>query len=130
MKDKERYAHLLMLADDAVCCVLQPQAHDFKIDSQYNGHVAAFGVSIVMSGVMPTLAYFNNSTNETQTVLRLFSKMVVADGFPVPDEDFSTAENLYATAARMSYDRLDNFRREILECSVALKQVIRTYKLV
>lgn len=127
MKDKVRYTRLLQLADEAIIAVLHPEDYGYSLDSQYNSHVAAFGVSILQSGVNPTLAYFMGSTDQTKTILELLCKMLVADNFPVAGERYDTAQELYMTAVTMSAARATEFRKTILDYAVALKQVIRTY---
>lgn len=128
--DKQRYAHLLQLADNAVRVVLKPgPTNGFRIDSQYNGHIAAFGVSVLMSGIKPTLAFFKGSTAETKTILELLGHMVIAEGFPNAGEHYATAEDLYATVVSMNAAREGEFKTLVLDCAVALKHVIRTYNL-
>lgn len=128
--DKQRYAHLLALADNAVNAVLAPSpGNQYQVDSQYNGHIAAFGVSVLMSGIKPTLAYFKGSTDETKTILKLLGHMVIGEGFPEAGENYATPEGLYAAAISMNEERMSKFKTLVLECSVALKHVIRTYNL-
>ena len=67
--DKNKYGAMLRLADDAVVAVLAPGREG--VPSIYNGHVASFGVSVLMIGVNPTFAYFKDSTPETWNVLEL-----------------------------------------------------------
>lgn len=128
--ERQRYEHLLQLADNAVQTVLAPvPENEYRIDSQYNGHIAAFGVSVLMSGIKPTLAFFKGSTAETKTILELLGRMVTAEGFPHAGENYATADGLYAAVVSMNAARESEFKTLVLECAVALKHVIRTYNL-
>lgn len=128
MVDRNRYRQLLAVADRVIRDVLSPD-EDFVVDSQYDGHVASFGVSILLSGIRPTLAYYRGSTPKTLTVLELIRRMILEDGFPGNGEDFSSVDKLYATVVRMTSGRREEFKNSVLDYAVVLKHVIRTYNL-
>ena len=128
--DKERYEHLIDLADKAIEAELKPKEHLYQVDSQYKGHVAAFGVSVLMSGIKPTFAYFNDSKDKIKTTVLVLLGHMIKDDQPECFVNYPTAEELYDTVVEMTPEEEDEFRKRILEYAVALKHVIRTYKLV
>ena len=86
-----------------------------SIDSSHNGQVSALGVSILMIGLKPTIAvYFQDK--KRRKLLEVIARMLNKKG----------AEEL---AREIVKDRNDSLKTDILNCSVALKQVIRTYDL-
>lgn len=101
------------------------------IPDSYNGQVAALGVIITMSGLRPALAiyYQNNEQNSPyrKAVLEVIAKMITYD--TENNFSFSNAKEMFRYAVRQDAD-LKRLRQEVIECSIALKQVIRTYNLV
>ena len=144
--NKTRNNYLVKLADDAlleqtanenfgVSRILRNNNQD--IEEAYNGAVAALGVSIAMSELRPSLAiYYQDKPNSPtrpkanrRSVLDVIARMITADN--ECDLDFSAdgkyAENLFRHA--IAHD--DNgLKKEVIDCAIALKQVVRTYNLV
>lgn len=107
------------------------------IPASYNGQISALGVSVAMNGLCATLAtYYKGSNNDTRAVdrrpiLEVIARMIHADSvvnsaFP----QITNAENLMRAAIRLDSSKQKILQKEIIECAVALKQVIRTYNLV
>lgn len=92
-----------------------------EIYSSYNGYVAALGVSVLMTGLIPTLAiyYQDNDGVCRKNVLEVIAEMVGEN----------SARQLMETALR-SPQRRKELQKKVVESSIALKQVVRTYKLV
>lgn len=144
--NKSRNNYLVRLADEAlreqtandnlgVSRILKENNQD--IDEAYNGSVAALGVSIAMSELRPSMAiYYQDKPNSPtrpkanrRSVLDVVSRIITMD--TACNFDFSAdgkyAENLFRYA--IAHD--DNgLKKEVVECSIALKQVVRTYNLV
>ena len=108
-----------------------------NISDSYNGQISALGVSIAMTGICPTLAiYYKGSNNETRAVdrrpiLEVIARMIHNDAllkstYPT----IHNAESLLRFAINANRDTLKILQREIVNCAVALKQVVRTYNLV
>lgn len=89
---------------------------DGTIDSAYNGQVSALGVSILMIGLKPTIAVYYQDKDKRRKLLDVIAKML----------DKKNAEELTQEIVQDPDDRL---KTSIMNCSVALKQVIRTYEL-
>lgn len=92
-----------------------------EIYRSYNGYVAALGVSVLMTGLIPTLAiyYQDNDGVCRKNVLEVIAEMVGEN----------SARQLMETALRSSQRRKE-LQKKVVESSIALKQVVRTYKLV
>lgn len=108
-----------------------------NINESYNGQISSLGVSIAMNGLCPTLAiYYKESNNETRTVNRrpileiiacmIHSDELLKNTYPTIHD----AESLLRFAINTNRDILKMLQREIIDCAVALKQVVRTYNLV
>lgn len=100
-------------------------------NDSYDGKIAGFGVSIVMSGLLPTLAiYYSKKESEDlylRNILDVIAKMIKKDRGT--DCSINDAVSLlrYAINTKLRTSDCDILKREILECSIALKQVFRTY---
>ena len=107
------------------------------IEDAYNGSIAALGVSIAMSGLLPSLAiYYQDKPNSNtrpkanrRSVLDVVARMITLD--ETNPWDFSNsskfAENFFRYAINNNTSQL---KIEVEECAIALKQVVRTYNLV
>lgn len=151
--NKNRMNDLIKWADQALqeqskqhapgCSKVLIKSEDPKsnntINESYNGSVAALGVSIAMSELLPTLAiYYQDKPNSTakpkanrRSVLDVIARIMYKDNY----HDFSEGEenpkypdNLFRYAINHSND--SRLKQEVIECSIALKHVVRTYKLV
>ena len=152
--NKTRNNYLIKLADE----VLREQTdnnelgitkilNDGNIEDAYNGSVAALSVSIAMSELRPALAiYFQDKSKESKenkekesktkanrrSVLDAIARMISKD--EDKDNEWNSlseggkyAENLFRYAIRKDDAKL---KKEVIDCAIALKQVVRTYNLV
>lgn len=111
--------------------------NDGNILDSYNGSVAALGVSIAMGELRPALAIYYQEKSERgarskanrRSVLDIIARMITKD--TDCQLDFSS-EGLHAkNMFRYAIEQNDNsLKQEIIDCSIALKQVVRTYNLV
>ena len=141
---KERINMLIQWADEAL------QEQEANIDAgiskvldngnildTYNGSVAALGVSIAMGELRPALAIYYQEKSERgarpkanrRSVLDVIARIVTKDTY----NQWNFSENgLFAkNMFRYAIEQNDtNIKQEIIDCSIALKQVVRTYNLV
>lgn len=104
------------------------------IPESYNGQVAALGVSISIIGLIPTLAiyYQDNDTQKAnrRTVLDIIASIL--DKHYKYDFKGQAKKILeFALDARKTgnNEKLDKLKKDVVNSSLALKQIIRTYKL-
>lgn len=105
----------------------------FYIKSNYDGKVSGFGIAVALSGLRPALAmYFNESSEvKTRPILEAIAKIIVEDGeYGCLPENEATAEGLLRHALSVQGGELDRMKKYVLEASIALKQIVRTYELV
>lgn len=133
--DKQTNSTLMRYADEVLRedkCPLFKKDDPTSIYSSYNGQIAALGVSILMIGLKPTVSvYYQDKPKDNEAyrrcLLGVIAKMLEKDGKWYPTQD---SEN-YAKALTRDIlkEENDKLKTDILNCSIALKQVIRTYKL-
>ena len=126
---KSRNNELIQLADT----ILKQSAmyKDGQIPETYNGKTAALGVSVAMSGLLPTLAMYYQDYEKNKPSRRNILD-VVAKMIKMPNGSgtyYKDAETLLRYAVDHPND-LAYLKKEVIDCSIALKQVVRTYNLV
>lgn len=132
--NKTRNNELIRLADESLNGtdgVLFKSNSTTDIDSAYNGQIASLAVSIAMSGLRPALAIYYQDSSSTKVnrraVLTVIADMMRRDHYS--GGEITDAQTLFRYSLRNDIDLMD-LQREVEECSIALKQVVRTYNLV
>ena len=124
--NKKQYEEWVVKADNALKeSNLFKDENKQEIYKSYNGYIAALGVSILTMGLKPTLCIYYQDNNDgvcRKKVLDVIAKMIGE----------KNAKNLLKTtlSKESTEDQLKDLQRSVIESSVALKQVVRTYKLV
>lgn len=141
MVDKKEIEKLMSIADKVLHenkDGMVANADSCEIYDSYNGQIAALGVSISMIGLIPTLAiYYQDSTvgnkPNRRTVIAVIARMLELADSRYQFEDKQKGVLEYALRLSKSVDKqadLKKLKKNVLSCSVALKHVVRTYKLV
>ena len=101
--------------------VLDRTFTDGVVPSAYNGYISSFGASIMQSGLLPTLALFENTNASTKENKEYLSYLIVQ----VLRGDSADVSLLrYVLNANQEF-----LKKEILDISIAIKLSIRTFKL-
>lgn len=151
--NKKRNKDLIYFADRVLNEKEFIPMNDNSILDSYNGQIASLSVSIAISGLLPTLAIFyqdkpeeaDNNKAYRRNVLNVVAKMISMD-----NESWNFSHNKLFAKNLLSYvitldkqcseesargideskKQLNELRKEIIDCAIALKQVVRTYILV
>jgi CRISPR-associated protein Cmr5 len=92
------------------------------IPSSYNGYISSFGASIIQSGLLPTLALFENTNSKTAQEKKLLTDIILN----VLSEEYQPRSLLrYVLEQKDVY----KVKQEIINISIAIKLTIRTFKL-
>lgn len=98
------------------------------IDKELKGYIASLGASILMSGLIPTLAVFaaddTNSQAARYLVLDWISKLIRTENKANAQQN---AKDFFESALKVPNELA--LEQEILNASIALKLCIRTFKL-
>ena len=121
--NKRQYEEWVIKADEALqrSALFKDVAHQ-KIYKSYNGYVAALGVSVLMIGLVPTLSIYYQ---DNEDVCRKNVLEVIADMLRI-----GTSRQLMENALNSSANERQELQKKVIESSIALKQVVRTYELV
>lgn len=131
--NKETNAKLMGIAENVLNT---PNCQLFKsedtIYESYNGQVASLGVSILTIGLKPSISVFyqdapkqegNYNDAYRRVILEVIAKMLSQYR---NNYHFNNARELCRAVIN---DERDSMKTDIINCSIALKEVIRTYKL-
>lgn len=135
---------LIKLADEVLVSSKIKSSGSNTIDKSYNGSAAAFGVTVLMSGLVPALVMYYQDAGEKseinrRVILEAVGQMIRLDkqatamiaGRPM-NQSISGADTLLQAAVKSASNKslLKQLSHEVIECATALKLIIRTYKLV
>jgi len=95
------------------------------IKDSYNGQTASLGVTIAMSGLRPALAIYQKKTEECDK-LQILNAIAIMMGYNQKDAGLE----LFRKILKCDISKINDYKKDIIDCCIALKQVIRTYKLV
>ena len=122
--DKKLNRELMGYAEECLQNSACPLYKDWKkgiINESYNGQVSALGVSVLMIGLRATLAVYYQDDNRRR-LLEVIVQMI-------NKKKGTTYSNAYAFVHEAIQSNEEQWKSLVVDCSVALKQVIRTYKL-
>lgn len=126
MRTNERNKTLLDRADDLLTASSQYKdalyIHGTEfIASEHSSKVSAFPVSVAMMGLKPTLAIYHKNAH---SVVGLIAEMLILDNKIDGYQDYEPAER-FVNYAFENYS--EEFKQAVIENSLALKAVIRTF---
>ena len=144
--DKNRISKLIPIADEALAGSSM-LGKDKTINSSYDGLVSAFPVSVAMSGLKPTIIIYAQDKDSgkvnrgviLEVLLKMLLKMMKMDGFTKIKNNAKNDVKLPSTVAELKdfvkTPKCDQavesaLKREMIDCAIALKLVVRTYKQV
>lgn len=132
--NKKRMAKMMQLADSVliVSGILKQNQNGFFIEDSYNGQTSGFGVTVAMNGLLPALVIYYQQASVSReinrkNILEAIARMIHQDEEFNGHAQISNADSLLAAAIASPTSK--SLRKEVLDCVVALKQIIRTYKL-
>lgn len=125
---------MMQLADRvlSVSGILKQNQNGFFIEDSYNSQTAGFGITVAMNGLLPALVIYYQQASESReinrkNILEAIAQMISQDEEYRNHKQISDANSLLKAA--MASPTSKSLRKEVLDCVVALKQIIRTYKL-
>lgn len=123
----------ILNAERSTCPLFKKRdAGNEVIYESYNGQVSSLGVSILTIGLKPSMSVFYQDAPQQEGVyndayrrgiLEVIARMLTQYR---TNYHFNNARELCRAVIN---DERDNMKTDIINCSIALKEVIRTYKL-
>jgi CRISPR-associated protein Cmr5 len=101
--------------------VLKEAFPEGRIPSAYNGYISSFGASVMQSGLLPTLALFENTNASTKENKEYLSYLIVRV-LTGERNDISLLQYVLQNNEAL-------LKPKIIDIAVAIKLCIRTFKL-
>jgi len=95
-----------------------------RIPREYNGYIASFGASIILSGLLPAVAFYENINavaNQDKTKMTKAILSIIKEDKRI-SEEYGTLMDFVLSSG------VANIKQEILDAATALKLAIRTFK--
>jgi CRISPR-associated protein Cmr5 len=101
-----------------------------KLKKEYKGYISSLGASMIMSGLVPTMAFYASKENSAKAqrwkVLDwIFSVLRGSDRY----SNVSASVSLFQYSLQQNTD-IKTLEKDIQDVSIALKLCIRTFELV
>lgn len=124
---KERKNQLMVWADDVIRhSSIYNDTKNVIISDSYNGQIAAFSVSVALSGLKPAMALYysgkGSSDVDKKKIIELLAAMYSKEG---PENN---ADAFFQMVIATNGDALANLQKKIIEYGIALKLAVRTFK--
>lgn len=94
-----------------------------KVPSAYNGYISAMGASMIQSGLLPTLALYENKEAKTIADKAMLSKVILK----VLDQNSQDNSLLKYVLRRKNEEAV--LKQKIIDIAIAIKLAIRTFEL-
>jgi len=101
--------------------VLDKEFSDGIIPSAYNGYISSFGASVMQSGLLPTLALFENTNARTKESKEYLTHIII-QVLTGKNDDISLLTHVLNNNEKL-------LKQEIMDIAIAIKLSIRTFKL-
>lgn len=123
---KERKNQLLTMADETIRSSAI-YSNGQIISESYNGQIAAFSVTVALSGLKPALALYYSNTGSSEIDKRKIIDLLAC----MYSKDKNTNKNgkeFYQFVIDAGKQSEADLRKEILAYAIALKLIVRTFK--
>ena len=114
--DRRAVERYMPLADEAI----QSMFGNTKVDKTYRSKLSAFGAAVIMSGLLPTIAYY--SKNEDK-IIKLLEYMYNNSS----ETKGEKKDSLFDYVKTLEGKELSNIKEKIINYSISLKLVLNLY---
>lgn len=126
-------AESILNAERSTCPLFKKRdAGNEVIYESYNGQVSSLGVSILTIGLKPSMSVFYQDAPQKEGVYNDAYRRGVLEVIARMLTQYRTNyhfDNAKELCRAVINDGRDSMKTDIINCSIALKEVIRTYKL-
>ena len=125
---KEQKNQLMVWADDVIkhSSIYNEEAEEIVSDS-YNGQIAAFSVSVALSGLKPAMALYYSGKGSSDVDKKEIIKLLAAM-YRKETGTQTSADAFYQQVIGANENELAGLQKKIIEYGIALKLAVRTFK--
>ena len=123
---KERKNQLMAWADDVIrhSGIYDGTKKEIISDS-YNGQIAAFSVSVALSGLKPAMALYYSGKGSSDVDKKIIIELLAA--MYSKENNQTNTEAFFQQVIRANEDALVVLQKKIIEYGIALKLAVRTF---
>jgi len=103
--------------------ILEKEFSSGVIPKEYNGYIATFGAGVMMNGLKPTIAMFENKNANTNTDRSFLMYLILK----VLDKNSKRDDSLLKYVLNSKNEKV--LKSQILDIAIAIKLCIRTFNL-
>lgn len=123
---KERKNQLMVWASDVIAAS-SICSDGIIVSDTYNGQIAAFSVSVALSGLKPALALYYSDKGSSEVDRKEIIKLLAAM-YEKETNATVSADDFFQTVIRTQGPDLDAMKKKVIEYGIALKFAVRTFK--
>lgn len=120
--NKKRVEVMIPVAIDAIRKII---LEDNKVSKEYNGYISSFGASIIQSGLIPTIAFYENKSANSKGNR---SKITSAILYVITDGKNINGKLLDYVLSKKEDDRV--VKQKINDAAISIKLAIRTFEMI
>lgn len=124
---KERKNQLMIWADDVIrhSSIYNEPRQEIVSDS-YNGQIAAFSVSVALSGLKPAMALYYSGKGSSDVDKKEIIKLLAAM-YSKEIGNQKSADQFFQQVIAANGSALADLQKKIIEYGIALKLAVRTF---
>lgn len=135
---KEKINELIPKAIDAITAA--KIAENGVVEKEFKGYISSIGASIIQAGLLPSLAFFQNSSEKNADSRRVLNAilMLINSNYIASDKLITFVinqcklqnlpSNTY-TISSLNKEKLSLIEEDIMDAIIALKLALRIYKI-
>lgn len=105
--------------------------NEYKIAKECKGYISSFGASIIQSGMIPTIAFFENEEGQAKSERKELMKVIlymIEENYKIEEKKKETTLLDYILEKKKNDEDLIEIEEEIINAAIALKLALRTFK--
>lgn len=124
---KERKNLLMVWADEVIRdSSIYNKTKEIIVSDSYNGQIAAFSVSVALSGLKPAMALYYSGKGSSDVDKKKIIELLAA--MYSKENDQTNTDTFFQLVIAANGDVLAGLQKRILEYGIALKLAVRTFK--
>ena len=124
---KERKNQLMVWANEVIASSSICNREGVIVSESYNGQIAAFSVSVALSGLKPAMALYFSGKGSSDVDKKEIVKLLAAM-YSKETGSNKNADEFFQQVINANGNNLADLKKKIIEYGIALKLAVRTFK--